>query len=371
MPASFVRPELGSVAGTLSAALDAVGLTTPGSKKNREIFGFPRVERVCFVLVDGLGVHNLEARCGHARTLCSLDTQTITSVVPSTTAASITSVGTGLLPGQTAMIGYSLRSPVSGKAFSLIKWEESGLEPRDWQRKPTLFERLGEQSERCRLVQPRAFIGSGLTEAALRGAKAMAAETLEERVDAAVQALRSGISCVYLYWGDVDHVGHNRGCLSDDWSAELEKFDSAIGALLRRLPKDTMLVVTADHGMLDTVERIDVSQRPELLRGVELMVGEDRAIQLHCDDPGEVRARWASALGDKSWVLTRDEAIDEGLFGKVEDHTRSVMGDVIAFQTGTVTILDSRLRKTGSPMVGVHGSLTPDEMLVPLIVEIV
>lgn len=371
IPSEFVRPAAVNVSCVLAAALESVGLATPNGAASREALELESAEKVCVVLVDGLGAANLAARQGHAPTLRHLNQrEPITTIAPSTTAAAITSVGTGLCPGQTSMLGYSLRSPHTGNAFSLIKWEEPGLDPRTWQTQPTLFETVDDAGA-CVVVQPRAFVGSGLTEAALRGARPRAAESLDERVDAAVGELRRGARCVYLYWGDIDHVGHNRGWMTDEWGAELEVLDAAIRQLLRRLPKGTLVMVTADHGMIDTDDRIDVAENFELLCGVQLMAGEDRAIQLYTDEPDIVAERWRNALGDKAWVLTRDEAITENLFGPVTEHSASVIGDVFSFQTGRTTILDSRLRRPGSPMVGVHGSLTADEMYVPLIVEMV
>ena len=74
-PADFQRPTERSVRASLSAALDAVGLATTSngtsSGADRELLGLPEAERVCFVLVDGLGYANLAARSGHAATLRS------------------------------------------------------------------------------------------------------------------------------------------------------------------------------------------------------------------------------------------------------------------------------------------------------------
>ncbi|MDK6763441.1 alkaline phosphatase family protein, partial [Escherichia coli] len=98
----------------------------------------PRASRVCLVLVDGLGAENLAARIGHAPTLRALTArEPLTSTAPSTTAAALTTLGTGALPGRTSMLSYSLRSPRTGRNFSLISWEDSGLNPEEWQPVPT------------------------------------------------------------------------------------------------------------------------------------------------------------------------------------------------------------------------------------------
>lgn len=377
LPAGLLAPAERSTRASLSAALDAVGLATAShettSARDRELLGLPQAERVCFVLVDGLGEFNLAARSGHAATLRSwTHLDPLTTVAPSTTAAAITAVGTGELPGTTAMMSYSLRSPESGRNFSLIKWDDPALDPVRWQQAPTLFEQLGENANECRLVQPRSYVGSGLTLCALRGAGATPADSVDERIGAAARELRAGARAVYLYWGEIDHAGHSKGWLSEEWVSELEVLDAALGRLARSVPRGTLIVVSADHGMVDVSQRLDIAENPELARDVDLVSGEERGIHLYTSRPHEVAERWRDVLGGESFVLTKEEAAASGLFGVMGSKAMEVMGDVLAFQLGTLSLIDSRQREPRqSFMRGVHGSLTPEEMLVPLIVEMV
>ncbi len=377
LPASFLAPTERSTRASLSAALDAVGLTTASngttSARDRAMLGLPQAERVCVVLVDGLGELNLAARSGHAANLRSwTHLEPLTTVAPSTTAAAITAVGTGELPGTTAMMSYSLRSPASGRNFSLIKWDDPALEPVRWQKAPTLFEQLGEAANACRLVQPRSYVGSGLTLCALRGAPAAPADTVDDRIAAAARELRRGASAVYLYWGEIDHAGHARGWLSEEWVSELEILDAALGRLARSVPRGTLIVLTADHGMVDVTERLDIGENPSLIRDVDLVSGEERGVHLYTSRPNEVAERWRDVLKEKSHVLTKAQATSSGLFGDMGSKALEVMGDVLVFQTGTLSLIHSRsLEPNHSFMRGVHGSLTPEEMLVPLIVEMV
>lgn len=360
---------------SLSASLDAVGLQHDNgqSRRAREMLGLPQAQRVCFVMVDGLGWLNLSARFGHAPTLRSWQAQDpLSTVVPSTTAAAITSIGTAQNPGSTAMLSYELCSPVTEQPFSLITWKNSGIDPHEWQSVPTIFERLGEDASSCVLIHQADFVDSGLTRCALRGVRSIAAETLSDRVEAAGKALRNGKRAVYLYWGELDHRGHNKGWNSEEWIGALEDFDAGMRRLTRVVPRDTLIVLTADHGMIDVSERIDVSQISGLLDGITVVSGEERALHLYCDRPDEIAARWENELGDRSWIFTKDEARTMELFGDMSDFSLSVCGDVLVFQKHTVSLVDARGRDPLRPfMVGVHGSLTEQEMLVPLLVEVV
>ncbi|XCB29986.1 alkaline phosphatase family protein [Arcanobacterium hippocoleae] len=229
------------------------------------------------VLVDGLGSLQLLQRRGHVPNLRTLNLEAqITTVAPSTTAAGISALGTGMLPGENAMAGYSLRSPRTGQTFSLIKWDGSGYQAPEWQSKPTLFERLGKDDLALTgVIQPSDYIGSGLSLAALRSAPAYSAQRLDQRFGRAAQLLRTGIKAVYVYWGELDKVGHKHGWQSERWIDELENFDREFGVFLRNLPKGTLVVLTADHGMIDAAEKIDIALNPQLRAGVEQVAGKN------------------------------------------------------------------------------------------------
>jgi hypothetical protein len=336
----------------------------------------PAVDRACVVLVDGLGLHMLRERGGHAPFLRSrLGAARRLSVgFPSTTTASLGTFGTGRPPGQTGLLGYTVRDPGSGELTNLISWGGSAR-PEDWQRRPTVLERLADVVGVLSVGKER-FRDSGLTVAALRGGDFAGADDLAQRVDVAVRALRGGHHrLVYVYWGDVDTVGHHSGWGSWEWGEQVEAVDRELARLARALPPRTALLVTADHGMVDVGagDRIDVPATPGLAEGVLLVAGEPRASHVYCapgHGPG-VAARWRDVLGESAWVLTRDEAIGLGLFGAVDPRHRAVVGDVVVAALGTRAVVDSRTQSPGSlALIGMHGSLTEAEMLVPLVVEL-
>jgi len=369
-PAEFVQPGRASVRTVLGAALAATGLEPnrdglPWEQWRAEL-GLPHARRTCVVLVDGLGDAQLTERSGHFPFLRGLrpDALVADTVVPSTTAAAITSIGTGECPGRTGMLGYTVREPASGRLMNLIRWDQDFMPVESWQRRPTLAEQLREPA-RLAIVGPQRFVGSGLNTAAFRGGRDLSAENLPARVDATIAELRSGrADLVYLYWGEVDHVGHVSGWGSWQWGEEASRTDRELRRLARSLPAGTLLVITADHGMVDVAETFDAARTPELARGVELISGEPRAMHLHTSDDG-VAARWRDFLGDRAWVVGRDEAL--AVFGDLDPRFVPVIGDVVVFMRGRTVVVDSRTQTPASmALVGVHGSLTPAEMRVPI-----
>ena len=83
---------------------------------------------------------------------------------------------------------------------------EGGPAPTEWQPTPTYFERLAAADVSSAVISPARFAGSGLTGAALRGARHVPAESLSDRVSAALRELRAGTPLVYLYWSEIDHA---------------------------------------------------------------------------------------------------------------------------------------------------------------------
>jgi hypothetical protein len=326
------------------------------------------------MLVDGLGDALLRERSGHAPYLRSRldEVGTLTAGFPTTTATSMGSLGTGRPPGAHGLVGYEVLVPELDQLLNELSWE-TPVDPRQWQPAPTVFQHAAADGVDVVRIGPAYFDGSGLTEAALRGGRFVAAKTLDERVDAALTALRSSPrALVYLYWGDVDKVGHVKGAGSWEWGEELAKVDAAVRRLVVGLPSDASLHVTADHGMLDVpfAQRIDVAEEPGLARGVRHLGGEARCPQVYCE-PGQaddVLKRWRERLHGLAEVVSGDEAVAAGWFGPVDEHVRPRIGDVVApCRPGTAVVDTATQRPELLRLVGLHGSLTPEESLVPLL----
>lgn len=381
--AGFVRPDYGGrcldavLPGAAAAVCAALGLDPAllpaDAEAARARLALPAASRVCVVLVDGLGQEMLTERAGHAPFLRgrAATTTTLTVGYPSTTAASMGVFGTGRGPGRTGLVGYTARNPEHGGLANLVSWDGAG-DATLWQREPTVFAGLAAAGAAVTSVGPATFAGSGLTEAALRGASYVRAESLADRVDAALYEL-SAPGLVYLYWGDVDKAGHQYGWRSSAWGDALGEADRELGRLARGLPAGTLLLVTADHGMVDVdhARLVDVATTPALSRDVELVAGEPRASHVHVR-PGTADAvaeRWRATLGDDALVALRDEAVDAGWFGPVADHVLPLLGDLVVAARDRAGVVDSRTQTPHSlTLRGMHGSFTPGEMLVPLLV---
>lgn len=358
-------PVLSEVLPGIIGCLDA---DLPGASTQRhDQWGLEASRQQLVILVDGLGLNLLESRLGHAPTLRAMrqNLNMARTVVPSTTAAAISSFGTGALPGQTRMVGYSVA--VGDDTMNLLAFNEV-TDAESWQPVPTLFERLAGVGVEPVVISPPTFASSGLTRAALRGSRHVGAVSLTDRVNAALKELRKGCQLVYLYWSEIDHAGHKYGSQSPEWTAALEEFDSGLKTLLRHLPPGVQTVLTADHGMIDVRPEhlTDLAHTPELSQGVRIIAGETRAVHVHAH-PGEAASvcqRWQDYLGEKGVVIPATDLpslIGSGPGGEV-------VGNALVLMAEHWGVVDSRIQPPGAiGLIGVHGSITDDEMLIPVI----
>jgi len=365
-----------SLADVLPSAAAAIGHPVRGAGA----IALPAARSAVVVLVDGLGETLLARRGGHAPFLRHLRASSpsgavaavATSGFPSTTATSMGMFGTGRLPGAHGLVGLDVLDPARDVLFSELAWDPL-VDPLTWQPTSTVFEEVAASGADVVRIGPGYFDGSGLTEAALRGGRFVAADKLADRVEAAVVAVRRpGPQLVYLYWGEVDKVGHVFGSESWQWGEQLTLVDEWIGRLVERVGRDVLVAVTADHGMIDVPlhDRVDVAHEPDLAAGVRHVGGEPRAVHLYTR-PGardDVLAAWRERLAGRMELLARDEAVRAGWFGPVEPWVLPRIGDVVGSSVSASAVVDSR---TARPellrLVGLHGARSPQEQLIPVL----
>lgn len=372
-PPRYGTAALSDVLPSVLAALGVPGEANP--------LGLAATQRACVLLVDGMGANLLARHASAAPFLASADPRTLTAGFPSTTVTSLASLGTGLPPGRHGLPGYTSYEPEVADAVNWLAWRPVGrsedlreqLVPEVVQPEPTVFERAAEAGVTVSCVLPRDFGGSGLTRAVLRGGRFEGTFTSGDVVASAAQALDRGHrSLVYTYMGDLDLVGHVRGPATDHWLAQLSLVDAFVARLVERLPRGTMLLVTADHGMVAVAEemRVDLDRTPQLTEGLVGIGGEPRVRYAHTR-PGaadDVLATWRSVLGEVMWVLSREEAVAAGLFGpEVTPAAAARIGDVVAIARGAATLVRSSAESRLSALPGQHGALDGDELLVPLL----
>lgn len=371
MPGSIcdIMPAAAALLG-VPGAVDTLGLT--------ERVG--DVRRVAVVLVDGMGYHLLPQLAAEAPLLASVlagnagRLTELSCTFPSTTPTSLTSLGTGAPPGQHGVLGFTVNIPGTDRVLTHIFWRDNPP-PARWQPVPTWFERLRDAGISARVVLPEPLIGSGLTEAAYRGAEFHATVKGEHYAARVAAELAAAPGLVYGYTAALDKAAHLSGIGSPHWQRAAARVDALLRRLVEELPDDAALLVTADHGglnvPLNTGARIDIAADSRLSAGVRVVAGEPRVRYLHTE-PGataDVLATWKELLAGRAEVCGRDEAVVAGLFGPVRPEHLARIGDVVVTCTGDTAVLATGDEPPESALlVGFHGAATPAETAIPLIV---
>jgi len=373
MTTQTAEPTLPRYAESCLDALSTSVLASLGVSGEPNPLGFEPTERVCMLLVDGLGWELLSAHPAAAPFLSELAMTAVplTAGFPATTATSMATIGTGRPPGRHGLLGYQVAIPGTGRLLNALRWDDA-VDPVRWQPGSTIFERAASAGVRALRVAPAALRKSGLSAAAMRGAEYAAANTNGALISRTVSELTDAAPALAsVYYGDLDSTGHALGSGSDAWQYELAHVDKLAEQLAGALPHGTVLHVTADHGMTDVPpgERIDFDALPQLREGVALLGGEPRARHVYCK-PGAARdvlAAWSEQLGDRAWVVGRDQAVADGWFGPVDAEFSARIGDVVAAPSGPTAIVATKAEPRESALIGMHGSLTPSDQLVPLL----
>ncbi len=320
---------------------------------------------VVVLVLDGLGWLQLQERASLAPTLNSLAGGPITTVAPSTTAAALTSLTTGTPPGQHGVVGY--RIDVEGDVLNMLAWRTSRGDARE-RIVPEKFQTIPAfLGERPVVVQNGAFMRTPFTRAHLADTRQHGYWTLPTLPVQIRRAVAAGEPFVYAYYDGIDKISHVHG-FGEHYDTELAAVDQLVADLMMLLPRGTALVVTADHGTVDCSSG-ETSLDASVAAMIDRQSGEARFRWLHAESgyAKELLAAATDKHGDRAWVRSVEQVLDECWFGPdTTDVARARLGDVALVAHDHWWFVDPA-ESNRTKLIGRHGSLTPEEMLVPLV----
>jgi hypothetical protein len=320
---------------------------------------------VVLLVVDGLGWHQLTDHQHLAPTLTSMEGGSITTVAPTTTVTALTSITTGLTPGEHGMVGY--RMDMGRHVMQMLRWSDEKGELRSTYPPEIVQPTPPFMGASVPVISKAEFENTSFTAAHLRGSRLFgwrAASSIAVQVGA---LLRENHQFIYAYYDGIDKIAHERG-FGPYYDSELRTVDRLVGDIIEQLTPDSVLLVTADHGQVQ-VGANTIAPHADVIAGVAYQSGEGRFRWLHAVG-GAVQDVVAAAqhhYADIAWVVTRDQAIDDGWFGpRVTDVARKRLGDVALVPFADTSFSDPA---DSGPfqLICRHGSLTAAEVDVPLL----
>lgn len=345
---------------------------------DQNALSFNRARKVCAILVDGLGAHNLKAAGGHAPFLnqALAKSKPISCGFPTTTVSSITSFATGLSAGAHGLVGYKVFDRQNQRSANLLTGWDNLQNPLEWQPNQTISELAMQRGVATYVIGPAEYEGSGFSKATMRDANYRAAKTISDRAHAARKLLQEKADClIYLYIPELDQTAHAFGVESSNWLAKLEEVDSAVRALTHNLDRDSAVCLTADHGIVDIPHSsqlyLDEVKLPDSLL---LDVGGDPRVNfLYLSDQTdsaiyEVTEKLQNWVGDHALVLTKEKVIQSPLYSNLTSQAIERLPDLMVLATKKVALYHRDFARPKSlKMIGQHGALSPEELAIPLL----
>ena len=384
--ADLPRPDYngGSLVNLMSSIIRARG----GRSPHRPLRGLPPAalhpyKKIVLLLLDGLGANQLHrfTLAGKGRKFLALHPwQKITTASPATTAAVVTTLATGSSPAEHAILGWHLHLPdlgMDGTILPFVTRTGTPIATDDFDLKKYLALPAPLATIRGR----RVLISQGHIPTS-RTSMAMPWWTERhafENLDGMLRQLRAfarspGRAYAYAYWPFYDSLCHDHGPAGRVPALHLAELDSFLARARKALAgTDTLLLVTADHGHMQTRTALNLAEIPGFYETLAtLPSGDARMVQCFVR-PARVKdflrlTRSAPLLG-ASVCVPQTEILRSGLLGPGKPHPalKNRLGDYSLFAApGHAFLYPPSLSVYKKAKSGNHGGLSADELDVPL-----
>jgi len=328
-------------------------------------------KNVVVMLLDAMGISFIEQHLKPDGFFRSHLAGSYSSVFPPTTVAATTSILSGLYPNEHCWLGWDMYFPQLDKNVTVFSNTDQLLEDEDSNLKELVP--AADYNVAGKYI-PYKNIIDRINEA---GGKAYASSPYAEPYPQEWDAILARIEelCkqpekkfIYSYWPEPDHTMHLYGPTSNeardvviDLENKLEEFTSKLS--------DTLFIITADHSQIECTNYC-ILDYPEIMKCLVRMPAiEPRSLSFFVkEEYKEVFPHiFNETFKDKFWLLTRDEIIENRLFGigKDNDMLYASLGDYIAISVAEAAVFATH--KEAEMMPGGHAGLTKEEMEIPLI----
>ena len=371
-----------SIVNTISFILKNFGITPIHDEIPELIQIFTHKEKVILLLIDALGFKLLNYAMKNSKVNAFKKLKEngillpITSVFPSTTAVALPSLSTGLTPGEHGLLGYRFFSQEYGFLLNSLFGKPAGtshcklhIDTNWYLPESTIGEKLAKEGIKSYIVTNASYLNSHFEKALYRGFNEIPYLTSSDMFFHIMKLAKGGDSpkFIFAYWGAIDALSHRYGPYSQPVMNEIVQLNTMIGHLIDSIDSNTILLITADHGQIFSPpeENIDISNIPEISKHLLTPLSDLRAPYIY----SKASSTLQKALEKLPNVVTlrKEEAIKVGLFGndQIKEVFKNRIGDFV------LIIKDNKNYSYLSPpeeinLIGKHGGLSEEEMLVPL-----
>lgn len=358
----------------------------PGSKAPESLKPFlnggrEKKKRI-FILLDGLGMafQDLFPENGFLVNSFKLALPTI---YPSTTACVLTSIATLEYPHRHGVTGWYTRIPEKKINVTLLPWKEQitdtdigdeDLTIDEVITAPSLFKSAG---SRVRLLCPSEYSGGKYNLWAHPSGKISSYSGVEDCFQKAEEWVRytDDREILYIYIPDVDSKAHYYGTHSSEVIKKINLIDDELGKFAGNVEKEALLLITADHGLIDIpLERQLVLNKMEnvwpLLDCYPTGEAVNPIFHVREGSENEFREKFEKEYQGSFRLLSPADLIEFGLLNgcRIDSDLITRFGTFVGIALEPAAVrLDFPKRKT-KKMIAFHGGLRPEEMVIPLFI---
>lgn len=335
-------------------------------------------KNVLFMIYDGMGRMMMDDNLPDDSFLKENISTVISSVFPPTTVAACTSYYSGMSPFEHGWLGWALYFGKYDKQIEVFTDREyfSSLPSGEKNIANTLmpyvsiYSKINNSTDgevKTFSLYPSSFARPSEPE------EVIGYEDFDDMLSKTKELCAGdGRKFILAYNPQPDGTAHKLGCRSVEIKTLLGEMDVKTKSFCKEL-KDTLVIISADHGHIDIYKDVFINEIKELdeclLRPPSI---EPRAASIFIKPGMEDRfsGLFDKYLGNDFLLFSKQRVLDMSLFGPGESHImfKGFMGDFLAVATGN-TLLRYRLPDSPEPVkfMSHHAGLTEAEMLVPLI----
>ncbi|MBS0630010.1 MAG: alkaline phosphatase family protein [Verrucomicrobia bacterium] len=351
-------------------------------------------DHVILLFLDAFGWSFFEEFKDKISTLQKLEKEGVitklTSLFPSTTAAHVTCINTGLLPVQTGIYEWFIYEPKLNDIIAPLPFSYAGdrkpgtlpLDPKDLFPRETLYHRLAERGVTCSAFQSQTVANSPYSQSVLNGATVYGYKKSSQAFEMILSTLQKGKTYSFFYFGDIDAIGHRKGIHSTEFAKTVEKIWAEIDNFIQKLPPKSALLITADHGMVE----VDPNQTyylnkkiPNIAKYLQFgqrdkplaPAGSCRDFFLHAlpESLPELKEILGLFLKEKGEIYETEKLLEAGLFGKIMPTANflSRVGNLVILPYRGEAVWWYEKDRFQQNFYGAHGGLTRGEMEIPFL----
>jgi len=377
---------------------------TPEKSENRLHYSYfnNSYDKVVLFLIDGLGKNYLQKFKGNNKFLKTIDEIGadffLTSQFPSTTAANITTIHTGLDVAHHGVYEWFYWEPLIDEIIAPILFSyardknretlQNKVNPNDIYPTKTVYQKLNQHGVKSFVFQNKRHVNSAYSKTLLKGADIKGYKSLSKGMETLAECINneSGKAYYLFYYDVIDKTSHKYGPESKKSNREVKKAFKAIEKLqtmLNKLDENILFILTSDHGQitLDHDKNVYLNQEfPEIEKYIKksrdenLLVpaGSPRDMFLYIKDEmlDDALNLLKGKLHKKAIVCKTSYLIKNRYFGRknISQALQNRLGNlaILPLENWTVWWYEEGIFHVKN--LGHHGGLSNDEMEIPLLI---